>query len=619
MTWERALEADARLAARNALLIRAALRQQFDAERAFEGYARTMPDTNLSLPQQRLRARAWAIVNIRPNLEPLKEVLARIWAQGYALGDTAAREALLEAKEAQKAEAQGIVDWSKWKPGDAVAALLLKPPRAFQELFQSQGITFKGFSDTTLTEIGNALGEAIHLGLDAKQSAKLIANHVASPARALSIAITEQNRAISQATVNRYKDAGLQQHEWLVFDPCVTCAKNANIKENIGAPFPSGDTQPPAHPHCRCVLAPVIPGFDDPANTAGSIVTAPPIVESTENLIPVAESYSSLRNKEIEQEITEIKGYLPADIDDDRLLNAVAARGGQGEADNTDIYWPLRKKFKNMGLSDKDAKLQTQGTLLRIEYYLQNKEIKKDLEKTLRDWIDSNEIQAVESYRQNASVATRRVKDAMQSGKVTIAINKESLFRVLEEGKFKNQFESKRSGGLLDPELRKMREKATFDVDLQTPNEQRPVYGYITNNSLALHDWTPKLTAEQEWDNILNLWNPNTSQYGQIKVVLKDQVRYRTTVTIGDSLTRGSLAENINAKNPDLDNMGFQRQGAPEQNEGKPIASYFEAQVTGGVSIQDIDTIYAKEGPYQDIKNLVKNLGLDIKVVLTKG
>jgi hypothetical protein len=96
-------------------------------------------------------------------------------------------------------------------------------------------------------------------------------------------------------------------------------------------------------------------------------------------------------------------------------------------------------------------------------------------------------------------------------------------------------------------------------------------------------------------------------------------VRYRTTVTIGDSLTRGSLAENINAKNPDLDNMGFQRQGAPEQNEGKPIASYFEAQVTGGVSIQDIDTIYAKEGPYQDIKNLVKNLGLDIKVVLTKG
>jgi len=277
MTWERALEADARLAARNALLIRAALRQQFDAERAFEGYARTMPDTNLSLPQQRLRARAWAIVNIRPNLEPLKEVLARIWAQGYALGDTAAREALLEAKEAQKAEAQGIVDWSKWKPGDAVAALLLKPPRAFQELFQSQGITFKGFSDTTLTEIGNALGEAIHLGLDAKQSAKLIANHVASPARALSIAITEQNRAISQATVNRYKDAGLQQHEWLVFDPCVTCAKNANIKENIGAPFPSGDIQPPAHPNCRCALAPVIPGFNEEMPGVGSTAVSPTI------------------------------------------------------------------------------------------------------------------------------------------------------------------------------------------------------------------------------------------------------------------------------------------------------------------------------------------------------
>jgi hypothetical protein len=157
-----------------------------------------------------------------------------------------------------------------------VAALLLKPPRAFQQLLQSQGITFKGFSDTTLTDIGNAIGEAIHLGLDAKQSAKLIANHVASPARALSIAITEQNRAISQATVNRYKEAGLQQHQWLVFQPCAICATNANQIVNIGTPFPSGDLQPPAHPHCRCALAPVIPGFDDPAATGG-VVTQPVI------------------------------------------------------------------------------------------------------------------------------------------------------------------------------------------------------------------------------------------------------------------------------------------------------------------------------------------------------
>ena len=272
MTWERALEADARLAAKNAVLIRAAIRQAFDAERAFTGYQNTQPDDSLTLPQQRVRARSWAIMNVRPNMEPLKQVVLKLWAEAYALGDTAAREAIAEARMAKKADTQSTVDWSKWKPGDAVAALLLKPPRAFQQLLQAQGITFKGFSDTTLTDIGNAIGEAIHLGLDAKRSAKLITQHVANPARALSIAITEQNRAISQATVNRYREAGLQEQEWLVFEPCEICAKNANQKVQIGAPFPSGDTQPPAHPHCRCALAPVIPGFDDPANTAGAVM-----------------------------------------------------------------------------------------------------------------------------------------------------------------------------------------------------------------------------------------------------------------------------------------------------------------------------------------------------------
>ena len=275
MTWERALEADARLAARNAVLIRAALRQSFDPEAAFRGYQATTPDDSLTLPQQRARARAWATINIRVNLEPLKQIIQKLWAEGYALGDTAAREAITQAKLKQKADVTGEVDWSKWKAGDAVSALLLKPPRAFQQLLQSQGIVFKGFSDTTLTDIGNAIGEAIELGLDAKTSAKNILNHVANPARALSIAITEQNRAISQATVNRYRDAGLQEMEWLVFQPCDKCKENENKKVRLGAPFPSGDTQPPAHPNCRCALAPVIPGFDDPANTAGSFV--PPI------------------------------------------------------------------------------------------------------------------------------------------------------------------------------------------------------------------------------------------------------------------------------------------------------------------------------------------------------
>ena len=275
MTYKRALEADARLAAKNALKIRAALRQTFDPKRVYEQYLLTQPNQSDSAPQNNARARAWVMLNVRVNMEALKEVMLRVWAEGYVTGEAFANEQLLLAREIKKADdTQADIDWANWQPGDRAAALLLRPPKAFQQLLESQNITFKDFSDTTVRDIGNAIGEAIELGLPAERAAKRIMTHVANPARALSIAITEQNRAISYATVNRYKEAGLEKMEWEVSSPCDKCAQNANQVMPIGQPFKSGNTQPPAHPHCRCVLLPVLPDFDDPANTAGTI-TAP--------------------------------------------------------------------------------------------------------------------------------------------------------------------------------------------------------------------------------------------------------------------------------------------------------------------------------------------------------
>lgn len=203
------------------------------------------------------------MINLRINLEPLKEVMEKVWADALLLGTLAAQEAILEAQQKQKADVSGFIDWSKWKPGDEAAALVARKPGLLNLLRQAQGFTWKTFSDTTLADIGNSIGEAIALGLDAKRSAKLIRNHVASPARALTIAITEQNRAVSYATSQRYREAGLEKMEWLVFEPCKICAKNANVVVEIGKPFPSGDQRPPAHPNCRCALGPVIPGFND--------------------------------------------------------------------------------------------------------------------------------------------------------------------------------------------------------------------------------------------------------------------------------------------------------------------------------------------------------------------
>jgi hypothetical protein len=276
MTYKRALEADARLAAKNALKIRAALRQTFDPKRVYEQYLLTQPNQSDSTPQNNARARAWVMLNVRVNMEALKEVMLRVWAEGYVTGQAFADEQLQIARELNKADdTTAEVDWANWQPGDRAAALLLRPPKAFQQLLESQNITFKDFSDTTVRDIGNAIGEAIELGLPAERAAKRLMTHVANPARALSIAITEQNRAISYATINRYKEAGLEKMEWEVSSPCDKCAQNANQVVPIGQAFRSGNTQPPAHPHCRCVLLPVLPDFDDPAATGGSVTMAP--------------------------------------------------------------------------------------------------------------------------------------------------------------------------------------------------------------------------------------------------------------------------------------------------------------------------------------------------------
>jgi hypothetical protein len=275
MSYKRALEADARLAARNALKIRAALRQTFDPKRVYEQYLLTQPNQSDSAPQNNARARAWVMLNVRVNMEALKEVMIRVWAEGYVTGEAFADEQLRFARERNKATDTEI-DWANWQPGDRAAALLLRPPKAFQQLLDSQGITFKEFSNTTVRDIGNAIGEAIELGLPAERSAKRIMTHVANPARALSIAITEQNRAISYATINRYKEAGLEQMEWEVSSPCDKCAQNANQVVQIGQPFRSGSTQPPVHPHCRCVLLPVLPDFEEQQQVPGAVMVTPP-------------------------------------------------------------------------------------------------------------------------------------------------------------------------------------------------------------------------------------------------------------------------------------------------------------------------------------------------------
>lgn len=86
-----------------------------------------------------------------------------------------------------------------------------------------------------------------------------------SESRATMIARTETAFADVQGNIAAYteaKDAGLGvKGQWLTADDDLVSEEcemnNLEIRE-IGDVFPSGATEPPQHPNCRCVLAPVV-------------------------------------------------------------------------------------------------------------------------------------------------------------------------------------------------------------------------------------------------------------------------------------------------------------------------------------------------------------------------
>jgi SPP1 gp7 family putative phage head morphogenesis protein len=274
MNWG-PLKADGRMAAKSAVKIRAALAQTADFKRIFQWYEETQPNISDNRAQDRARARAWVMLNVRVNMTAIIGVLERVYAEGWVTGEAGADDAVARGRLAKKAADDDLIDWSLWFPGDEAAALLLRPSKAFQRFLASFGITLKDLTNTTVNDIGNSIADALEQGLSANQAAKLIRRNVASSSRALMIAITEQNRAMSAATINRYKEMQIMQMEWEVSDPCDKCAQNANQVVPVGGTFNSGDTQPPVHPNCRCALLPVIPDFGDEMPMGATLVGIP--------------------------------------------------------------------------------------------------------------------------------------------------------------------------------------------------------------------------------------------------------------------------------------------------------------------------------------------------------
>ena len=274
-----ARQASARIAAKSAVKIRAALAGSIDARRVYTQYMDTQPPITANKAQDRARARAWAMNNVKLDLEAYKKALRTHYAAMYVLGQREALENMATAAKAQKGpvatvnskpktNAQGMpifdpnfsINWDAWTPGNETAAALLDEPGGLKKLLGDIDIQARGIADYSHDLLGTALADGIARGDTPVTIANDIRDSLSAPERALTIAITEGQRAKISANLDSYQANNVEQIEWTVNDPDdADCLDNEGEIVNMGDQFPSGDTQPPVHPNCQCDVIPVMP------------------------------------------------------------------------------------------------------------------------------------------------------------------------------------------------------------------------------------------------------------------------------------------------------------------------------------------------------------------------
>lgn len=170
------------------------------------------------------------------------------------------------------------------------------------------------------------------------------------------------------------------------------------------------------------------------------------------------------------------------------------------------------------------------------------------------------------------AAAYANIKAVIADSPLTIRVPEDILGKIIDTGYMLNQHSTGTSGGTLDPNYRAAGERNAFGTHLSKP-EDFPIYGYLNTDNNGFN------TDEE------------LARYGQVRIVLKPEVRKRTTITVGDSL---ELFEQRQAVGTPLLNPGKEVVDGKADDLAKippDFSEFIEAQIHGGVRVSDIAEI----------------------------
>jgi hypothetical protein len=177
------------------------------------------------------------------------------------------------------------------------------------------------------------------------------------------------------------------------------------------------------------------------------------------------------------------------------------------------------------------------------------------------------------ALRGAAKVMEDNIAKEMEDVEISVMVPSSTVESIISDGRLKNQYETGVSGGRLDPEFRMEAEKNAWEIEGTSP-QSFPIYGVVKSNS----------------------FNPSSTEYyGDAELVLKSSIKSRTTYTIGDSLVGFSHAKLVASPIGTSSVSSIDTSSAMNVFKGNWtgfwLGSYIEAQVHGGVAMQDIDKL----------------------------
>jgi len=155
-----------------------------------------------------------------------------------------------------------MITWGQTKAGVPIAYEGPPISQAIDWAEKHSATLVKGMDEETKRRLAHAISQGIETKRGIPGLARDIRTEFADMSRYRSelIARTETSNALSQASLDRMKDMGIEGKEWITAgDDLVSPECEANEAEGVipaNQTFSGGVMAPPQHPDCRCTVAP---------------------------------------------------------------------------------------------------------------------------------------------------------------------------------------------------------------------------------------------------------------------------------------------------------------------------------------------------------------------------